>query len=86
MTVTISDKHQKFISEQVKKGAFSDADSLIENALDFYENQRQKSLAKLRQAIKEGDESPDDDFTATEIAKAKSEEYRNFLEWRKRSA
>ncbi len=67
MNVSLTDKQQRYISEQVKSGDYQNASELVRDALRLHQIYREKVLQDLRSEIAKGWDSPSSGMNVEDI-------------------
>lgn len=73
MNISLTDKQEKYIANQIKSGDFQNASELVRDALRLHEIYRHKIIEDLRAEIEKGWDGETSNRSARDILKAKME-------------
>ncbi len=72
MNVSLTEKQQRYIADQIASGDYQNASELMRDALRLHQVYREKVIADLRREIDKGWEAPASSRTVSDIIKSKS--------------
>lgn len=74
MNVSLTEKQEQYITEQIRTGDYQNASELVRDALRLHQIYRHRIIEDLRNEIAKGWNSPASGLSATEIATKKLED------------
>ena len=74
MNVSLTEKQEKYITEQIQSGDFQNASELVRDALRLHKYYREKVIDELRAEIEKGWDGPTSKKSVSEIVEAKKAE------------
>ena len=77
MNVSLTEKQEKYIADQIKSGDFQNASELMRDALRLHQYYREKVLNELKIEIEKGWEGPVSSKSVADIVAERKEAYRN---------
>ena len=71
MNVSLTQKQEDYIANQLKSGDFQNASELVRDALRLHEIYRHRVISDLRAEIEKGWDGPDSSMTMEDIIESK---------------
>lgn len=75
MNVSLTEKQQKYISDQIKSGDFQNASELVRDALRLHQYYREQVIRELRVSIEQGWEGSTSAKSIRQIVNEKKADY-----------
>lgn len=77
MNVSLTEKQEKYIADQIKSGDFQNASELMRDALRLHQYYREKVLNELKIEIEKGWNAPVSTKSVADIVAERKEAYKN---------
>ena len=71
MNVSLTQKQEEYIAEQIASGDYQNASELVRDALRLHQTYREKVIADLRLEIEKGWQAPDSKLSVLDIVNRK---------------